>query len=177
MTSQRQKRGQSPANPTKKVFGIHASVIRQTTWNSFLYKTAISKLRIFFLENFEILFFFGKFLGIILIYVQWISLPNFNLISPKLTWLQPLRCTVVHCQPPYVRMTVFFWSIAFKQQCFRVIKKKNPKTCAASPSRWFKRVTSFDLVTSNGLRSVKWSNTANQWLKHEFYGLTWCHSS
>ena len=54
---------------------------------------------------------------------------------------------------------------------FELYRYKNPKTCAASPNRWFRSVTSFDLVTSDDLRSVKWSKTANQWLKHEFYGL------
>ena len=31
------------------------------------------------------------------------------------------------------------------------------KTYAVSPNRWFRRVTSFDIVTSDDLRSVKWS--------------------
>ena len=32
--------------------------------------------------------------------------------------------------------------------------------------RWFTLVTSFDLVTSDDPRSVKWSKTANQWFRH-----------
>ena len=66
---------------------------------------------------------FFYFLSIILIHVQRISSHDFNLISLKMTWLQPLRYTIVLCQPLYGRMLVFWIFCRFlsRKLCFRVV--------------------------------------------------------